>query len=101
MFTAHLDCIYPGNEAPVKPIFYRSGDIGTNVRNSLGADDKSGIAGILATLEYIVKGRLPHGEIKTVFTIQEEIGWRGIKQIPGSILNGIQMTCSKHNCGPI
>jgi hypothetical protein len=91
MFTAHMDCIYPGNEAPVKPIFYRSGDMGTDGRNSLGADDKSGIAGILATLEYIVKGRLPHGEIKAVFTVQEEIGWRGIKQIPGSILNGIHL----------
>jgi hypothetical protein len=91
MFTAHMDCVYPGNEAPVEPVLYRSGDIGTDGRNSLGADDKSGIAGILATLDYIVRGRLPHGEIKAVFTVQEEIGWRGIKQMPASILNGIHL----------
>jgi hypothetical protein len=91
MFTAHMDCVYPGNEAPVEPVLYRSGDIGTDGRNSLGADDKAGIAGVLATLEFTVNGRISHGEIKAIFTIQEELGWRGIKQIPASILNGIHL----------
>jgi len=91
MFTAHMDCAYPGGDAPVNPILYRSGDIGTDGRNSLGADDKSGIAGILTATEYITDAKLPHGEIRVVFTVQEELGWRGIKQIPANILNGIHL----------
>ena len=50
LFTAHMDCVYPGGSAPVTPVFHRSGHIGTDGQNSLGADDKSGIAAILATL---------------------------------------------------
>ena len=91
LFTAHMDCVYPGGDAPVEPVLHRSGDIGTNGRNSLGADDKSGIACILAALEFTVNGRLPHGDVKVVFTVQEEQGWRGIKQVPASILNGIHL----------
>lgn len=91
LFTAHMDCIYPGNETPVDPILYRSGDIGTDGRNSLGADDKSGISGVLAALEFVVAGHVPHGDLTVVFTVQEELGWRGIKQIPASILNGVHL----------
>lgn len=91
LFTAHMDCIYPGGDTPVELVFYQSGDIGTDEKNSLGADDKAGVAGVLATLEYIVTGRLAHGDIRVVFTVQEEMGWRGIKQIPASILNGVHL----------
>ncbi len=94
LFTAHMDCVYPGHDAPVQPVFYASGEIRTTGTNSLGADDKTGITAILATLEYIHNAQLPHGEIRVVFTVQEELGYRGIKHVPANILNGIHLVIS-------
>ena len=94
LFTAHMDCVYPGGKTPVQPIFTQTGEIHTDGANSLGADDKAGIAAILTTLNYIQDARLPHGEIRIVFTVQEELGYRGIKQIPASVLNGIHLVIS-------
>ncbi len=50
----------------------------------LGADDKSGIAEILAAAEIILQGEKPHGKICIAFTPDEEIG-RGadLFDIPG------------------
>ncbi len=94
LFTAHMDCVYPGDNAPVRLLFGNSGEIRTDGRNSLGADDKAGIAAILSTLDYIKNARMSHGEIRVVFTVQEEIGYRGIKQVPASILNSIHLVVS-------
>ena len=94
LFTAHMDCVYPVKGAPVVPAFCASGEIRTDRKNSLGADDKAGIAGILSALEYIRSARLPHGDIRVVFTVQEEFGYLGIKQVPANILNGIHLVFS-------
>ena len=40
----------------------------------LGADDKAGIAEIMTALETMMSNRLPHGEIRAVFTTDEEVG---------------------------
>ena len=40
----------------------------------LGADDKAGIAEIMAAVEYIVENDIPHGTVKIAFTPDEEIG---------------------------
>ena len=40
----------------------------------LGADDKAGIAEILAAAKEIIDENIPHGEIKIAFTPDEEIG---------------------------
>ena len=40
----------------------------------LGADDKAGVAEIMTALEKIVAGDLPHGELRIVFSTDEEIG---------------------------
>ncbi|MCZ6633289.1 MAG: M20/M25/M40 family metallo-hydrolase, partial [bacterium] len=94
LFTAHMDCVYPGNGASVKPVFTKSGEVRTDRQNSLGADDKAGIAAILSTLCYIKHAGLRHGEIRVVFTVQEELGYRGIKQVPANILNNIHLVLS-------
>jgi hypothetical protein len=94
LFTAHMDCVYPGGTAPVSPRFYASGEIRSDGANSLGADDKAGLAAILAALDYIDQADLPHGDIRVVFTVQEELGYRGIKQVPASILNNIHLVIS-------
>ena len=94
LFTAHMDCVYPGDRLPVEPVFGDAGEIRTDGSNSLGADDKAGIAAILSTLGYIRRTRIPHGLIRVLFTVQEEIGFRGIKQVPANILNGIHLVLS-------
>lgn len=94
MFTAHMDCVYPGGSAPVIPCFHASGEIRTDGANSLGADDKAGITSILAALEYIHQANLSQGDIRVIFTVQEELGYRGIKQIPASLLNNIHLVIS-------
>ncbi|MDD2956697.1 MAG: peptidase T [Oscillospiraceae bacterium] len=50
----------------------------------LGADDKAGIAEILAAAEALLSSHAPHGEVKIAFTPDEEIG-RGPDQfdVPG------------------
>ena len=41
----------------------------------LGADDKAGIAEILAAMEYLsLHPEIPHGDLKIAFTPDEEIG---------------------------
>ncbi len=94
LFTAHMDCVYPGDGAPVNPVFCASGEIRTDGANSLGADDKAGITAILSTLRYLKSAPIPRGEVRVLFTVQEEIGYRGIKQVLASILNGIHFVIS-------
>ena len=40
----------------------------------LGADDKAGIAEIMTALEKMIADGIPHGEIRVVFTTDEEVG---------------------------
>jgi len=44
----------------------------------LGADDKAGIAEIMTMAEKLLAGGAPHGELRLVFTTDEEVG-RGIE----------------------
>ena len=49
--------------------------ITTDGKTLLGADDKAGITAIITALEYLIKNpEIKHGEIKTAFTPDEEIG---------------------------
>ena len=58
--------------------------ITTDGTTLLGADDKAGIAEIMAAAEVLVKGDMPHGKVCIGFTPDEEIG-RGADKfdIPG------------------
>ena len=40
----------------------------------LGADDKAGVAAIMAAAELLAKGDVPHGPVRLAFTPDEEIG---------------------------
>jgi tripeptide aminopeptidase len=78
LLCAHMDTVVPGEG--VKPVV--EGDIirtdGTTV---LGGDDKSGCAVICETLHQLREQRIPHGPIDVVFTICEEIGLLGAKNL--------------------
>ena len=48
--------------------------ITTNGTTVLGADDKAGVAAIMAACEKIIKEEIPHGRIAVCFTPDEEVG---------------------------
>jgi tripeptide aminopeptidase len=83
MMSAHMDTVVPGEG--VKPII--EGDIirtdGTTV---LGGDDKSGCAVILETIRCLQEQNIPHTDIEAVFSICEEVGLLGAKNVDVSKL---------------
>ena len=74
LLCAHMDTVGP-TEGMV-PVL-RDGVITSNGETVLGADDKAGIAIILAALSELLLGDTPHGPIEVVFTVQEEVGLFG------------------------
>ena len=84
MLMAHMDTVVPGKGK--KPLI--SGDIiksdGTTV---LGGDDAAGIACILEALRVIKENNLEHGDIQVVFTVAEEGGLLGSKNLDYSRIN--------------
>lgn len=78
LLAAHMDTVVPG--IGKKPII--DGDIiksdGTTI---LGGDDASGIAIILEALKVLKENNIQHGDIQVVFTVAEEIGLLGAKNL--------------------
>jgi tripeptide aminopeptidase len=75
LLCAHMDTVGP-TEGMV-PVL-RDGFIHSNGETVLGADDKAGIAVILAALSELLAGGVPHGPIEVVFSVQEEVGLFGV-----------------------
>src|SRR6266496_4463589 len=78
MMSAHMDTVVPGEG--VKPIV--EGDIirtdGTTV---LGGDDKSGCAVIIEVIRCLQEQNIPHAPIEAIFSICEEVGLLGAKNV--------------------
>ncbi len=78
MLSAHMDCVEPcdGIQPQLKDgVITSAGD------TILGSDCKSGIVPILEALRRVREETLPHGEILVVFTVAEEGGLNGAKNI--------------------
>lgn len=78
LFCAHMDTVVPGEG--IKPVI-RDGIIYSDGTTILGGDDKAGIAAILEAVRYIQENNLPHGDIEVAFTICEEGGMHGAKNM--------------------
>lgn len=78
LLMAHMDTVIPG--IGKKPVL--DGDIirsdGTTV---LGGDDGAGIVTILEAIRVLKEDAIPHGDIQIAFTIAEEIGLCGAKNL--------------------
>jgi len=84
MFSAHMDTVVPGKN--IKPIC--DGEkIVSSGETILGADDKAAIAALLEALHIIKENNIPYGDIEIVFSICEEIGLKGAKNLDISSLN--------------
>lgn len=83
LLNAHLDTVEPGRG--INPIL-KDGVFTSDGTTILGADDKSAIAILLETMEVIRENKLPHGPIELVFTVCEEIGLAGAKNLDYSLI---------------
>jgi tripeptide aminopeptidase len=78
MMSAHMDTVVPGKG--VKPIV--EGDIiRTDGSTVLGGDDKSGCAVIIETIRCLKEQNIPHTDIEAIFSICEEVGLLGAKNV--------------------
>jgi tripeptide aminopeptidase len=83
LLCAHMDTVEPGRgvKPEVKDDVVRSA--GDTV---LGGDDKAGIVAILEMLRVIQEKKLPHPPLEIVFTVSEEQGLMGSKELDCSQL---------------
>ncbi len=76
LLCAHMDTVGP-TEGMIPVV--RDGVIYSNGETVLGADDKAGIAMILAAVSELLEEGGPRGPLELLFTVQEEIGLFGAK----------------------
>lgn len=79
LLAAHMDTVRPGRG--VKPRVDADGVVWSDGTTILGADDKAGVTAVLTALREIQDRKLKHGPIQVLFTIAEEIGLQGAKQL--------------------
>jgi len=83
LLSAHMDTVAPGEG--VKPIV--EGDIiRTDGGTVLGGDDKSGCAIICEVLHQLHEQNIAHGPLDIVFTVCEEIGLQGARNLDLSMI---------------
>lgn len=83
LFSAHMDTVTPG--IGIEP--YIDGEyIKSKGDTILGGDDKAGVVAILEALRTIKENNLPHRPIEIVFSICEEGGVNGVKEVEFSRL---------------
>ena len=78
LICAHVDTVEPGRG--IVPIL-ENGIFRSSGNTILGADDKSAVAVILETLSVLAEDRIPHSALEIIFTIAEEIGLLGAKNL--------------------
>ena len=83
MFSAHMDRVEPGLK--IKPVI-RDGVIYSDGSTILAADDVAGIAAIIEAMHVLKETRAEHGPLEFVFTIVEEGGLHGAKNVDYSQL---------------
>ncbi len=85
VLVAHLDTVTPGNG--VKPLVQKT-EITSDGKTILGADDKAGVATALELVRYLQTRKLPHPPVEIVFTLCEENGMGGSKNLDISLIKG-------------
>jgi tripeptide aminopeptidase len=83
LLSAHMDTVPPGKGVKPARMADRITSDGTTI---LGGDDKSGLAVILEVLRVLKENAVPHGDLEVAFSICEEIGLLGAKNLDVSAL---------------
>jgi tripeptide aminopeptidase len=88
LFSTHLDTVPLC--AGAKPI--REGDrIKTDESTALGGDNRTGCAVLVTMVETLIKQKLPHPPITLLFTVREESGLHGARELNPVDLGGAAM----------
>ena len=77
-FEAHMDSVAPATGTHVVE---KDGYLYSDGTTTLGGDDKSGVAAILEALAVLRESGMPHGDITVCFTIGEETGSYGVRNL--------------------
>ena len=88
ILQAHMDMVVAGDmptEKAVVTALEEAGTIHTDGHTSLGADNGIGLATILALL---TQGNVSHGTLRVLFTVSEEVGLAGAKEVAPEWLAG-------------
>ena len=78
ILACHMDTVTPGKG--IKPVIKKD-RITSDGTTILGGDDKAGIAIILEVLATLKEQKLPHAPLEILFTLTEESGMRGAKNL--------------------
>jgi len=84
LLSAHMDTVEPG--CGIRPRV-ENGVVRSSGDTVLGADDKAGIAAILEALRLVKENDIVHGGLEVAFTIWEEGGLFGAKNLDYSLIN--------------
>jgi tripeptide aminopeptidase len=85
LFSTHLDTVPLCAGAKPK----REGDrIVTDGSTALGGDNRTGCAMLVALVETLIKNKLPHPPITLLFTVREESGLHGARELKPAELDG-------------
>lgn len=85
VLVAHLDTVKPGQG--IKPVVKKD-SIVSDGKTILGADDKAGVAIILEVLHLLKETKIPHPPVEVIFTLCEERGMHGSKNLDYKQLKG-------------
>ncbi len=83
LLSAHMDGVEPCSGTTV---VQKDGVLYSDGTTILGADDKSGVEGILESIRLLKEENVPHGDIQVLFTICEEGGVNGSRCLDKSKL---------------
>ncbi|MTI69644.1 MAG: M20/M25/M40 family metallo-hydrolase [Firmicutes bacterium] len=83
LFSCHMDTVSPS--VGIKPVI-KNDIIYSDGTTVLGADDKAGIAAVIEALKILKEKDIEHGPIEIVFSIYEEGGLFGAKNLEYSKL---------------
>jgi tripeptide aminopeptidase len=78
MFSCHMDTVTPGKG--IKPII-KDDVIYSDGTTILGGDNKAGIAAVIEAIRCLKENNIDHGPIEIVFSIAEEGGLYGAKNL--------------------
>lgn len=81
LFSSHMDTVYPSRG--IKP-HIKDGVIYSDGTTILASDDKAGVAAIIEGIETVLENKLPHPDIEVSFSVYEEGGLFGVKNIDPS-----------------
>lgn len=89
LFSSHLDTV--NLCAGAKPVRKGNRVVNANPKSALGGDARTGCAVIVSMVETLLKNKLPHPPITLLFTVREESGLHGARELDPKSLGGATM----------